>query len=119
MAQYISNRDEGCSLGQHFRALGSHDDDHKILKALPRCKRLGRGHIALFGFIFFVDLLDLAAIDAQAPLGHQGASQALQQALSAPVLQRWCLLASLISHGLAQLKARLSKTQAIMIEVSL
>src|SRR5216683_392468 len=85
-AQYISNRDEWCGLGQQFGALGSHHHDHKILKALPRCKGLGRRDIALLGFVFFVDLLDLSAIDAQVPLGQQVASQALQQALSAPAL---------------------------------
>src|SRR6266851_737525 len=85
-AQYISNRDKRRSLGQQFGALGSHHHDHKILKALPRCKGLGRRDIALLGFVFFVDLLDLSAIDAQVPLGQQVASQALQQALSAPAL---------------------------------
>ena len=81
IAQYISNRDEGCSLGRHFRALGSHYDDHKILKALPWFKRLGRGYIALLGFVFFVDLLDLSAIDAQVPLGQEVASHPLEEAL--------------------------------------
>src|SRR3989442_1407226 len=82
--QYISNRDKWSGLSELFGALRPHHDDHKILKALPRCKGLGRGYIALLGFVFLIDLLDLPAIDAQTPFGQQGASQALQQALGAP-----------------------------------
>src|SRR5947209_15979931 len=89
--QYISNRDERCGLGQQFGALRSHHDDHKILKALPRCKGLGRGHIALLGLVLLIDLLELPAIDAQAPLGQQVASHPLQQALGAPLLHGWLL----------------------------
>src|SRR6266851_692832 len=72
-AQYISNRDKRCSLDQLFGALGSHHDDHKLLKALPGFKRLGRWDIALLGFVLVIDLLELPTVDAQPP----------QQALSA------------------------------------
>src|SRR5258708_25523240 len=83
IAQYISNRDKRCSLGQQFGALGSHHDDHKLLKALPGFKGLGRWDIALLGFVLVIDLLELPTVDAQAPLGQQVTSQALQQALRA------------------------------------
>src|SRR5712691_3195037 len=107
--QYISKRDEGCGRGQPFGALGSHDYDHKIFKALPRCKRLGWGHSALLGLVLVIDLLELPTIDAQAPLGQHIASHALEQALGAPLLSVWLVLCltSIIGQRFADLKDRL------------
>src|SRR5260370_18167433 len=81
IAQYISNRDKRCSLGQQFGALGSHHDDHKLLKALPAFKGLGRWDIALLGFVLVIDLLELPSVDAQAPPGQQLPSPATQHPL--------------------------------------
>src|SRR5713101_2414364 len=108
-AQYISNRDKGCGLGQQFGALRSHQDDHKIFKALPRFKRLRWGQIALLGFVFLIDLLDLPTSDAQASLRQQVTSQPLEEALGVPPLHGWLLLTSLIGDRFADLKNRFGK----------
>src|SRR5216683_229045 len=118
-AQYISNRDKGCGLGQQFGALRSHQDDHKIFKALPRFKRLRWGQIALLGFVFLIDLLDLPTSDAQASLRQQVTSQPLEEALGVPPLHGWLLLTSLIGDRFADLKNRFGKTQAIGVQLGL
>src|SRR5438270_7346951 len=58
----------------------------KIEKLLIRLKGFRWRHIALLGFVFVVDLLDLPTVDAQATRGQNNAChlvlQALEQGLS-------------------------------------
>ena len=42
---------------------------HKIFKLFMRLEGFGWGEVALLGFVFVVDLFDLAPLDAQMPLG--------------------------------------------------
>src|SRR5258706_14445062 len=104
--QYISNRDKRCSLSQQFGALGTNNENHKGLKTLPRFKGLGWGNSAFLGLVLVIDLLELAPIDAQAPLGQQVASQALTQAPGTPLLHSGRLFTSLIGHRFTDLKDR-------------
>src|SRR5260370_20391689 len=100
--QYISNRDQRSRLRQLFGPLRSDQHDHEILEALFWSEGLGRGDIALLRFVFVVDLLEFATIDAQA--------------LHAQLLHGW-RFASVIGHRFADLKDRLGKTQAIRVQV--
>src|SRR6266568_3474454 len=68
-AQYISNKGHGYRLRQVFGALGSSQDDDKIGKALLWSKGFRRRESALLGLVLVVDLLELAAVEAQVPLG--------------------------------------------------
>src|SRR5258708_34699023 len=114
--QYISNRDQRSRLRQLFGPLRSDQHDHEILEALFWSEGLGRGDIALLRFVFVVDLLEFATIDAQAPGGQRVPSQPLEQALHAQLLHGW-RFASVIGHRFADLKDRLGKTQAIRVQV--
>src|SRR5436305_1578247 len=84
----VYSRDDPC--GQYISLKGKshllregkanlHPDE--IFKAFIWLEGRGRWHIALLGFIFMVDLLDLASIDAQAPLGQERANQACAESL--------------------------------------
>src|SRR6266851_6631157 len=68
-AQYISNKSHRYRLRQLFGALRSNQHEHKIRKALLWPKRFRRRERALLGFVLVVDLLEFAAVDAQAALG--------------------------------------------------
>src|SRR5260370_31307130 len=67
--QYISNKGHRYRLRQLFGALRSNQHEHKIRKALLWPKRFRRRERALLGFVLVVDLLEFAAVDAQAALG--------------------------------------------------
>src|SRR5258707_11984579 len=73
-AQYISNKGHRYRLRQLFGALRSNQHEHKIRKALLWPKRVRRRERALLGFVLVVDLLEFAAVDAQAALGEYIAS---------------------------------------------
>src|SRR6266566_612618 len=64
--QYISNKGMGHLLVRDGKA---NFHKHKIFKLFMRLEGFGWGEVALLGFVFVVDLFDLAPLDAQMPLG--------------------------------------------------
>src|SRR5258708_21135002 len=101
-----------------FRGEGIKQLD-KIEKLILRIKRFRRRHLALLGFVFVVDLLDLPTVDTQPTcwqdvLGHL-VSQALQQALSGLL----GLYGESQRDRLGRFKESFAKTQAISIQLCL
>ena len=91
----------------------------KIEKLILRIKRSRWRHLALLGFVFVVDLLDLPTVDAQATCGQDVLGHLVPQAD-----QQWAsgLLGlqgeSQVDH-LRQFKEPFAKTEAIRIQFAL